>query len=265
MAAKTWDQDFRKAAIQASLRKLGPEYRDDPFRYDGSFCLPVGEKPVPFWTPGKFSLMALVVGFGLLILGVVIITAAEDSAGNMDPILAAVATLCSLSGIATFFIPVKGDKLILRRMLGDRVRSRVDKFDSDHIATSELSPPGPEGQKLSIDGDDHVMIFFDDENRRIMIEGIGARYQIRAQDVYSLTSFDFMNYIGAAITYHIDENTTLEIAVARVSLMTEFIRQAPFLFFARKWIKNPLLEKCERTLKFSDAIDLDEQELELAE
>ena len=262
MAAKTWDQDFRRGAIQASIRQLGDQSHDDPFDYEGSFCLPVGEKPITGWTPGRFSLIAIVVGFALLIAGVVIISKAEDAAGEVDPLLMTLATLCSLTGVATFFIPVKGDKLILRWMLGERVHSRMGDFDSDHIMSSELSPPGPEGQKISIDGDDHVLIFFDDENRKIMIEGIGARYQIRAADVENLEAFEFMNYIGAEMTYRIDESISLTIAIARVSLLYEFIRQIPILFFLRKRIKNPLLTKSERALQLSGVIEMEVGEFE---
>ena len=136
MAAKTWDQDFRKKAIQASIRKMGADYRDAAFRHDGSFCLPVGERPIVAWTPGRFSLIAIVVGFALLIGGVVIITAAENKGGDAKPILMILACFCSLSGIATFFIPVKGDKLILRRMLGDRVWGKLNEFDCQSCVNS---------------------------------------------------------------------------------------------------------------------------------
>lgn len=262
MAARTWDEDFRKDAIKASIRNLGPEYRDNPFLYDGSFCLPVGENPAPFWTPGKFSLIALVIGFALLAGGAAIVSAAETLDGEVDPVLLTLAALCSLSGFAMFFIPVKGDRLILRWMLGDRVRSRLDEFDVRHVMSSELGQPGPKGRKLSIDGDDHVLIFFDDGNHRIMIEGIGARYQIRARDVESLNAYQFMNYMGVEITCRIDENTTLDIALARVSLLYELLTQVPIFLFLKKRLKNPLLEKCEQTLQFSDAISLDEHEFE---
>jgi hypothetical protein len=265
MAAKTWDQDFRKDAIQASIRNLGPEYRDDPFLYDGSFCLPVGEKPVVGWTPGRFSLIALVVGFTLMGAGVAVISAAEQAVGQVSPVVLTLAGLCSLSGFAMFFIPVKGDKLILRWMLGDRVRARLHECDVRHVLSSELGQPGPKGRKLSIDGDDHVLIFFDDENHKIMIEGIGARYQIRARDVESLNAYQFMNYMGVEITCRIDENTTLDIALARVSLLYELLTQVPIFLFLKKRLKNPLLQKCEQTLQFSDAIDLEEHAVELAE
>jgi len=44
-------------------------------------------------------------------------------------------------------------------------------------------------QKIEIDGDDFVVLFFDKANRRILIEGIAARYQIRGEDVVSLGHF----------------------------------------------------------------------------
>ena len=69
MAAKTWETDFRSEAIRASIQKLGPEFRSDPFRYDGSFCLPVAERPIVGWSPGKISLIALAIGFALMGVG----------------------------------------------------------------------------------------------------------------------------------------------------------------------------------------------------
>lgn len=265
MAARSWEDDFRKDAIKASIRKLGAEHRADPFRFDGSFCLPVAERPVTGWTPGRFSLIAMIVGFALLALGLVIVTAAEAMGAKNDLVLLSLAGFCSLSGIAAFFVPVKGDKLILRWLLGDRVRSRLHEFDSRCVMSSELRPHGPALRKMLLGGNDHVILFFDDENEKIMIEGTGARYQIRARDVESLHVYDFMNCLGAEITCRIDEDTRLEIALARASVLYEIMKHIPLFLLLKKHLKNPLLERCERTLQFADAIELDANELELAE
>ncbi len=78
MAAKTWEKDFRYPAIQASIRLLGDGYYDDPFRFPGSFCIPVAEKPIVGWTPGRVSLIAIVVGFLLLAAGALLAATTND-------------------------------------------------------------------------------------------------------------------------------------------------------------------------------------------
>ena len=114
---------------------------------------------------------------------------------------------------------------------------------------AELSNADRSKMKLTIDGDDHVLIRFDEENRRLMIEGIGARYQVRAADVEKLEPFEFMNFVGVELDYRIDSQTHLRVAIARVSMLLELIRQLPFLFLFAKRIPNRLLANCTRTLQ----------------
>lgn len=92
-----------------------------------------------------------------------------------------------------------------------------------------------------------MVLFFDKANRRILIEGIAARYQIRGEDVVSLGHFIFTNYIGVRILCRVGE-AELCIAVAKVSLLYELQRQAPVLFFLKRWIKNPILASAEQAL-----------------
>ena len=92
---------------------------------------------------------------------------------------------------------------------------------------AELSNADRSKMKISIDGDDHVLVLFDEDSRRLVIEGIGARYQMRAADVH-VEPFEFMNYVGADITCRIDSQTQLRVAIARVSMLLELIRQLPF-------------------------------------
>ncbi len=44
-----------------------------------------------------------------------------------------------------------------------------------------------------------------------MIEGIGARYQIRAADVAKLVPFEFLNYVGAEISYRLERRVNFEL------------------------------------------------------
>jgi hypothetical protein len=202
------------------------------------------------WTPGRVSLALLVLGFALLVAGALLATAVEKARpGGGDPLLLAVAACCSLSGIVVLFLPAKLDRQIVGWLMGDRARRLLARASSAEIMAAELSHADRSTMKISIDGDDHVLVFFDDTNRRLMIEGIAARYQIRAADIEELAPFEWMNYVGVEISYRIDPQTRLQVAIARVSVILELIRQVPLLFFLRKRMSNRLLERCSRTLQ----------------
>jgi hypothetical protein len=243
MAAKTWEADFRYPAIQASRTVLGRLREDeDMFNLPASFCVPVAEKPVVGWTPGRMMLIALVMGFLLLGSGVFLATVAEKKMD--DAAKAGVMTLavcCTLSGILMFFLPVVCDRYIMCWLIGDRGRKLFERAGTTKILTTELSNADRSATKISIDGDDYVLIFPDDVNRRLLIEGIGARYQIRSEDVEQLLPFQFMNYLGVEIVCRIGTEGTLRIALARVSILLEMTRQIPILFFLRGRISNTLL------------------------
>lgn len=253
MAAKTWEMDFRFAAIQASIRKLREADPLNPFDAPVSFCIPVAQRPLVGWTPGRLTMIALVLGFVLLIAGAVLASMAErDRLGIDQSIGMALAACCSISGISMFFVPLKLDRQIIRFLLGERGRQLVERADKSAVMGSELSDPDTRRVKISIDGNDHVLILFDEANRRLLMEGLGARYQIRAEDVEQLAPFEFMNYLGVQLTCRIDETTRLGVAIARPSLLTELVRQLPFLFFLRRFVSNPLFERTSQTLEFPD-------------
>ncbi len=253
MAAKTWDADFRFPAIQASIRTVVDAHRQDPFGFPGSFCLPVGKKPVVGWTPGRVMLIAFVLGFALIGAGALLTTKVDrDQPGGADTVLLTLAGCCTVLGITTMLVSVKLDRFILRWLIGDRAHDLVGRSGMAETMTAELSDADRSKAKISIDGDDHVLILFDDEHNRLMIEGIGARYQIRAEDVKELKTFEYMNYLGVEIIYQIDQATRLRVAIARVSLLLEVTRQVPFLFFMRKRISNKLFDRCAQTLQQVD-------------
>ena len=159
-----------------------------------------------------------------------------------------VAACCTLSGILTLFLPAKLDRRIVSWLIGDRGHELLGRSSRACIMAAELSNADRSKMKISIDGDDHVLVLFDEDSRRLVIEGIGARYQMRAADV-QVEPFEFMNYVGVEITCRIDSQTQLRVAIARVSMLLELIRQLPFLFFLRKRISNRLLTNCRQTLQ----------------
>lgn len=246
MAAKTWEADFRYRAIKASIRQLDGHDRNDLFSFPGSFCIPVAEKPVVGWTPGKLMLIALVVGFALLASGALLASRVEIKDDEADVgllILGCVATLC---GFVCFLAPVLLDRHVMRLLLGQRGSHLLAHEGT--VLCAEISEADRSRLKISIDGDDYILLLADAQERRLLIEGVAARYQICGEDVQYVDEFEWLNYLGAEIEYRVDEDTTLRIAIARVSMLLELTRQLPFLLFLRKRIRNRILDVCRETL-----------------
>ncbi len=247
MAAKSWETDFRYAAIQASLKLFTDDIPADVHSLPRSFVLPIAARPVIGFTPGKLTLVLLVVGFAFLGMAVWIMPG--DKKGDPgDPVLVTLAVLCTLSGMGCFFVPAIFSRSIASWFVGTRGRELRKRAGAMKLRSAELSNGDLGRQRLAIDGDDYVLIYMDATSRRLLIEGVAARYQIRGEDVRFVRTFIFENYIGAQICCRIDDQTDLLFAIARVSLAYEVTRQLPFLFFMRKWIRNRLCEEASATL-----------------
>lgn len=260
MPARTWDDDFRRDAIEASLKALPDRDRDDPFASDLSFCVPAQRRLNAGLSPGLIGLAFLVAGFAAMGLGAWIALGADEKNPEWGKLI--LAATCTLTGFACFLIPTKGDRLIYRWLLGDRLRDTMARVPNAEMITAELGPPGDE-QEIAINSDDYVAALFDTEGGRLLIEGTNARYQIRRDDVVSIRSFVFMNYLGAEIVAHVgsdDDFAELGIAIARVSLLYEITRQIPLLFFLRRRIGNPVLERAWATLGDPDQTFVDRDE-----
>lgn len=253
MAAKTWEIDFRYRAICESVNCIGDEHVDDLFSFPGSFCVPVAEKPIVGWTPGRVFLIALVLGFACLGAAVFIGGKAERNANRglaKNAAMLPLGVCLAVTGIALFFLPVMLDRSIMKFLLGSR-GAALARLPGGALC-AEVSDADRAKMKLSIDGDDYVLLLADHANRRLLMEGVAARYMIRAADVADLRPFQFMNYHGAEITFRINDKTSLTIAIARVSLLLELTRQAPVLFFLRKLIRNRIHAACAEALQFGD-------------
>lgn len=243
MAAKKWELDFRFPAIEASMELIRNGRLDDPFQSPFSFCIPVNHRPAVGWTPGKITLIFLILGFAGLGGGAWLASIAEKN-GQANAGLLALGVCLSLSGMAAFFVPTKFDRFIIRWILGERGKQLLEQAGASQTSTAEISNPDPsQMMKISIDGDDHVLIYFDKENHRVVMEGTAARYQIRAEDVELLEPFEFMNYVGVQIGFRIENKAHLQLAVARVSIVAEIIRQVPILFFLKRFIPRKLYHR----------------------
>lgn len=249
MPAKRWEDDFRMDAITASIALFPREIPEDVHDAGSSFCLPARDRPMVGFTPGKLSLVLLIAGF--LLLGIaVFVLAPSDKDANPDDHLSLVASLLvGLTGMMCFFIPAVFDKPIAKMFLGSRGSELQERAGSQKLLSAELANGDPSQQEIAIDADDNVLVFADERGKRLIIEGLAARYHIRQQDVIAVEPFVFTNYIGASIHFRLDEQTSLLIALARVSLLYEVTRQLPFLGFLRKRIKNRILDKVLPAIK----------------
>src|SRR5688572_25361519 len=257
MAAKTWETDFRYLAICESVKELGDEPCDDLFSFPGSLCVPVAKKPVVGLTPGKICIAFLVLGFALLGSGVFVVGKDERNVNQgkeKNAAMVPVGFCLGLAGISCFFAPLLLDRYIMRLLLGSRGSELVHR--PGDLLCAEISHTDRTKMKISIDGDDYVLVLADYVNRRLLIEGVAARYMIRATDVTDLQPFEFLNYVGAQITFRINDKTPLSIAIARVSMLLEVIRQVPILFFLRKRIRNRILRVCTEAFRLKDGASL---------
>lgn len=262
MAAKTWESDFRYEAICASVKELDGDHADDLFNFPGSFCAPVAKRPIVGWTPGRIFVISLVLGFLLMGAGVFMAGKAERDAKRgkaKNGLVLPIAASLSLAGVSLFFLPVLLDRFIMKVLVGSRgAKLRCRPGD---LLCAEISDTDRSKMKVTIDGDDYILLLADYVHGRLLIEGIAARYMLRAADVTDLQPFEFMNYVGTEITFRINDETSLSLAIARVSLLLEITRQLPVLFFLRKLIKNRILAVCTQALRRTDEqlANLDDQ------
>lgn len=72
-------------------------------------------------------------------------------------------------------MPSVFENRIVSLFLGDRGRQLRRRAGLSGVIASELADGDLAKQSISIDGDDHVLVFMDKAQRRLLIEGISAR------------------------------------------------------------------------------------------
>ena len=240
--AKNWESDFRHSAIQASIALTEQSPQRNQLEYPFSYCLPVSGSPLPSWiTPGRIVLLFVVLGFGAIAGGAVI---ASFVPPNDEGSEIWIALALSLTGMLLLLMPALLQKRISMWFIGDRAKTLLSWSSSLDLVSCELG--NSEKPTLSIDGDDFVLILFDTRNRRLIIEGVAASYQIRREDVEFVRPFEFQGMLGADIKCRIDERTSFRFGVLQTSIRAEFVRQLPIL--PQRWIKNQLFTKCMDTI-----------------
>jgi hypothetical protein len=257
MAIKTWETDFRYPAIQASIRALSDAGRDDPFSHPGSFCLPAGRKPFVGWTRGRFVLIMMCLCLALGIAGVLIIVigALLNAQGPIGYALAILVMCCWFAGSLTAFSPFVFYDRIIRWLIGERADALLRRSPFARVTGAEVFDGAKSRMALLMSTGEGALLFFDEQNRRVMIEGDGARYQIRAADVEEVSrvvwQFPYGRYVGARITYLIDSETRLQLLILRYSIMPHYLPW--FILEAMPWlVSNKVFENSLRTLQPAD-------------
>ena len=253
--ANQWQNDFRYEAIQASVSCVNEYPEQDPFDLPFSFCLPVAEKPIVAWiTPGRIMIVFLVLGLAGLFAGAATVSIVEENHKHANFWLA-LGCGCSLTGFVCLLLPIVFQTLITSWCIGPRgnaLRQNSLKRDLFCCELGDSSNPS-----ITIDGDDHVLVRLDRKNNRLMIEGVSATYQIYAKDVVLMRPFEFASYLGADIIYHVDENTSLRIGIAKASQLKELRAQAPIFYFVDHWITNNIYNDIFETLMWNRKLNKD--------
>lgn len=258
MAARTWDDDFRKDAIDASLQKLGDEYLDDPFRYDGSFILPVTGKPgtplvwikMSLWIP-IFICCAL--GAWFFFHGLKDVPISDPSGLDLLMVVGGVLCLVCAQGIIVFLLV--GDRYLVTWYIGERARKHSKDQPKTNVMVASLLQVDSKDFKYC----DDAVILFDDKRNRMLLEGVDAIYQIRSKDVRSIHDFEHVGSVGVVITYQLDQELCISIGFASRSLLQVMIMDEPLLKVFTARIRNRVFERTERWLnapqQFQDVDD----------
>ena len=221
MPADIWENDFRRDAIAASLAAQAAQPSGvEPGSYESpdSFCVPLVTRLNAGLTPGKLALGVLGVAVLLMGLGAYLIYWAEGAAMPAAATLAIGGGCIGLLGFSLLFIPSKMHTSVVKWFLPDRVRYVKSQAPGATAIGVEIAPGEQEKQEIAVDADDFAMAVFDVAGRRLMIEGLNCRYQIRADDVVSLQPFRFANYMGATFEFVVADGCTLFMAIAKPSL-----------------------------------------------
>lgn len=199
--------DFRAEAIQASQRFCRAGTDADLLTIGRSLCIPVpGATKNDLFRPGLISLTALIIGFAGLIGGALLATGAQDGSGTAtgpDTARLTIAALCSIGGIATFFVGI----FLASRWVWKTLDTRIDTL----MHRPWTIPPRRVNledartfQKIKLRPEDMGIAFFDTERRRILIEGIRCRYVVLADDIEDFETVKAPGSVGSILAVNID-------------------------------------------------------------
>jgi hypothetical protein len=235
--------DFRDSAAAASREALARLRCSDPLTAGISLCVEAeGDGRGALRRVRRFTLVRLIVGFILMLVGAGIMYAAD------------VRKVLWLKEKEEWLIPgaVIGFMGFLAIMGGPFLQRRlVDRYIRDRLAESNLgeSGPPPAGvevedsrtfQKPKILPEDLARVLFDPDQRRLVIEGIVYRYVIYASDVMQMRTVKSSASLGLQIVYN----------AAGVPLGLTLSHDSVLSYLRRATIggNNPLIRRAQQTL-----------------
>jgi hypothetical protein len=198
--------DFRQAAVEESLRIIEANPGRPIDDLGVSLVLPADvEGPARLRHIGRMTLLRLVLGLVGLALGA-LLAACEDRLNRelLVPqwLTIAVASVCSLGGMALLFASVFCVRWSVRRHLGERYEAvwRMSNLraplcvgveDARTFTSMKLAP------------EDFAYIAFDAASRRLILEGLTFRYVILAKDVLSVSQASGATTTGVQIVFRV--------------------------------------------------------------
>jgi hypothetical protein len=195
--------DFRDAAATASQAELAHLRCTDPLKARISLCVEAeGDGRAALRRFRRMTLLRLIAGVVLMVAGVVIMLAEQaDRLPNWFPEYMIIPS--AAAAILGMFVLTCGP-VIQRWTVRRHLRDRLAEHDSWEW---ELPPVGVEledsrtFQKMKIQTEDLAVVYFDVDERRLLIEGVVYRYIIQAEDVLSLRTEKSPGPLGLEIVY----------------------------------------------------------------
>ena len=235
--------DFRDSAAAAGRDALARLRCSDPLAAGISLCLQAeGDGRATLRRLRRFTLVRLIVGFVLMLIGVGIMYAADarkapwlnEKEGWLIP-----AAVIGLLG----FLAIMSGPFLQRRFVKRHIRERLAESD---LGNTGLPPAGVEVedsrtfQQPKILPEDMARVLFDPDQRRLVIEGIVYRYVIYASDVIQMRTVKSRSSLGLQIVY----------TAAGVPLGLTLIHDSVLSYVRRATIggNNPLIRRAEQTL-----------------
>ena len=259
--------DFRRAAVEASLDAVRGEDRDDnPPPGDCSVCLPVRGANSDSLKPLLWRQVAvLVVGFAGLSGGAGLAYLSGEPPNGQWPLL--VAGLClSATGMAALL----SNQYFLRRFFRGRLGRRYETLRADfpdaHVQDVLIEDAATFHKgKLHAEGGGYVAV--DLPGKRAIVEGVRFRYLIRAADTVAVGIAAGLTATSPTVRYRCgprpaagehDPRPILAIALARDSLWRELKRQT-FFGAGTDPLLKPLLEALDPVNESTDPFVAEEQ------
>jgi hypothetical protein len=235
--------DFRDSAAEASRDVLARLRCSDPLAAGISLCLEAeGDGRAALRRLRRFTLVRLIVGFILMLVGAGIMYAADV---RKVPWLRDKEEWLIPGAVIGFlgFLTIMGGPFLQRRLVDRYIRDRLAESDFGNTGMSPAAVEVEDShtfQQPKVLPEDLARVLFDPDQRRLVIEGIVYRYVIYASDVIQMRTVKSSASLGLQIVY----------TAAGVPLGLTLIHDSVLSYVRRATIggNNPLIRRAQQTL-----------------